>query len=66
MVEGRSGMPGAVAAMPNAMDAWHGALQMAVHEATSPLAADNEHLRLTLAAAQDSSSRSAEEAARMR
>jgi len=41
-------------------------VKIAVHDATSKLAADNEHLHLAASGARDASERSAEEAARMR
>jgi len=41
-------------------------MQMAVHESTAQLAADNEQLRLALAGARDASARTGEEAARTR
>lgn len=40
--------------------------QIAVHDATSKLAADNEHLRMAANGAKDTSGRTAEEAARLR
>jgi len=39
---------------------------MAVHEANTKLASDNEHLRLAASSARDEAGRTAEEAARLR